>query len=611
MSVLILGISAFFHDSSASLVRDGKILAAAQEERFTREKNTSSFPINAIKFCLESNGYNIGDIDALIFYEKPFLKFERILETHLNNAPYSWRTFVKALPSWLHYKLLMNKTIKRELKILGDVKDLKILYSEHHLSHAASAYYCSPFNDAIILTIDGVGEKNTTSIFHGEGNKIKLLKEFYYPNSLGLFYSAVTYFLGFKVNSGEYKVMGLAPYGNKNSNRFKEFTELIQKNLFLELGTEKFILNLNYFSFDSKLSMIDFKKWENLFLIKKRIPESELNQDYCDFALAAQCILEDLLVKLVMHCKLLEKSENLCLAGGVALNCSAMGRIDELNYFKNIFIQPASGDAGGSLGAALAANYIYFSNHNNFKNNDFFSPYLGPEYTHRDLVNFNNKKKLKPKLFTTIIDHAKYLAEQLSKGKIIGLYQGRMEFGPRALGNRSILADPRSPEMLRTLNLSIKKREGFRPFAPVLLEEDYSLFFGDSSQKPYMTFAKKILSNYQFKSESELTFHDKIHAKRSHIPAVTHVDFTSRIQTVNLEQNEFLFLILQEFKKITGIGVLINTSFNQRGEPIVCSPMEAYDCFNCTDIDILSMGNFVYSEKLESDVQITLKFKLD
>jgi carbamoyltransferase len=597
MSKLILGISAFFHDSSAALILGDEILSAAQEERFTREKNTSKFPINSIRFCLESNGYRIEDIDAIVFYEKPFLKFERLIESHLSHSPRSFIQFITAIPSWLNSKLFINKTIRNNLKVIGDVKKIKILYSNHHLSHASSAYYCSSFADSAILTVDGVGEYSTTAFYEGYGNQITLLKEISYPNSIGLFYSSVTYFLGFKVDSGEYKVMGLAPYGNRNSKNFEYFLNTIKNHLFIKDEANEFVLNKNYFSFEYSLKMINIKKWEALFNLKSRQPESSIVQVYCDFALAAQTILEEYLIALVKQCRTLTSSINLCLAGGVALNCSALEKIEELKIFENIFVQPASGDAGGSLGSALAVQNLYFQPIQNSKIKNF-NPYLGPEYSDSEISMFNKRLKLSPIIFQNKVELARTIAAHIAEGKIIGLFHGRMEFGPRALGNRSILADPRSSEMMQKLNFSIKNREGFRPFAPVLLEDDYSIFFNDVKQKPFMTFTKKIKPEYR-RSEpaKELSFEEKITQDRSLIPAVTHVDFSSRIQTINKDQNELLYYILIEFKKITGLGILINTSFNQRGEPIVCSPEDAYNCFVNTKIDILVMGRFTYYDK--------------
>lgn len=598
MSKFILGISAFFHDSSAALICGNKILSAAQEERFTRRKNTSEFPLNAIKYCLDSNGLRIEDIDVIVFYEKPFLKFERLIESHLSHSPRSLMQFITAIPSWLNSKLFINKTIRNNLKVLGDTKEIKILYSSHHLSHASSAYYCSSFTNSAILTIDGVGEYSTTAFYEGNGNQITLLKEISYPNSIGLFYSSITYFLGFKVDSGEYKVMGLAPYGNRSSKKYEFFMNTIKNQLFINDELNEFVLNKNYFSFDHSLKMIDIKKWENLFKIKSRQPESPLSQVYCDFALAAQTILEEHLIALVKQCRALISSDNLCLAGGVALNCSALEKVEELNIFENIFVQPASGDAGGSLGSALAVQNLYFQQIQNSKI-DKFNPYLGPEYSDNEISMFNKRLKLNPSFFQNKDELARTIAAHIAEGKIIGLFHGRMEFGPRALGNRSILADPRSSEMMQKLNLSIKNREGFRPFAPVLLENDYSIYFNDVKQKPFMTFTKKIKPEYRFnESAKELSFEEKITQVRSLIPAVTHVDFSSRIQTINKDQNELLYNILIEFKKITGLGILINTSFNQRGEPIVCSPEDAYNCFVNTKIDILVMGGFTYHDKI-------------
>ena len=588
----ILGISAFYHDSAAALIQDGSIVSAAQEERFSRKKHDERFPKNAIKHVLADGKITLSEIDYIVFFEKPFLKFERLLETYLAFAPKGFRSFSLAMPIWLREKLFQKKYLFGLLQELDEnFKDIKkIKFSEHHYSHAASAFYPSPFEEAIILTLDGVGEWATTTVAHGKGNKITMLKEIHFPHSLGLLYSAFTYYAGFKVNSGEYKVMGLAPYGKPI------FKDLIIKNL-LDLKEDgTFRLNMSYFNFATGLTMTN-KKFENLFGQPTRKKEDELlTQFHMDIASSIQAVTEEIVLRLTRNIAKEYSIKNLCMAGGVALNCVANGKVLKEKIFENIWIQPAAGDAGGSLGAALAYWYQELNQKRKINLSDSMrGSYLGPKYENstveKELLSLNAKFKKYSEN-----DLINILAEHLSKEKTIGWFQGRMEFGPRALGARSILADPRSEKMQKELNLKVKFREGFRPFAPSVLIEDLSDWFELKDASPYMLFVadiKKIKQISMTPEQEKLFGIEKLNIKRSDIPAVTHVDYSARVQTVHQETNPRYYKLIKKFKEITGCPVLVNTSFNIRGEPIVCSVSDAFKCMLGTNLDILVIEDFI------------------
>jgi len=614
----ILGISAYYHDSAAAIISDGKILAAAQEERFTRIKQDASFPANAIKYCLEYSGISLNELDAVVFYDKPLLKFERLLETYYSNAPRGIKSFVTAIPVWIKEKMFFRKLLLDELIKIEKVKKSKInlLFTEHHLSHAASAFYPSGFQDAAIITLDGVGEWATASICHGEGNSIKIIKELHFPHSLGLLYSAFTYFLGFKVNSGEYKLMGLAPYGNAESVNTLEYIKTIREKLVDIKEDGSFVLNLGFFNYETGLTMVKEKKWEQIFGFKRRLPESEIQQMHCDLAYAIQHITNEIVLKIGKTAKALTGSDKLCMAGGVALNCVANGHLQKSGLFKNIFIQPAAGDAGGALGAALAAHYIYFNQERNSTEENqsdmMQGTYLGPEYSDFDIEKTARKNKATYKKFDQFEEVSKITAGLLAEGNVVGWFQGRMEFGPRALGNRSILGDARNPDMQRKMNLKIKYREGFRPFAPSVLAEDAKNYFELTSDSPYMLLVADVVNervNMLPENYSELPLMEKLYIPRSDIPAVTHVDFSARIQTVHKETNPQYWSLINKFKELTGFSVIVNTSFNVRGEPIVCSPEEAYICFMNTEMDYLVMGNYIFDKKEQAEWIDREKFK--
>ena len=605
MKKKILGISAFYHDSAASLIIDNKIIAAAQEERFTRQKHTSKFPVEAIKYCLEEAGLEIDDLDAVVFYEKPLLKFERLLETYYAFAPKGLLSFIKAIPVWLSEKLFLKKNIRDGLKEVGgyNIKKLNLLFSEHHLSHAASVFYSSPFQDSAILTIDGVGEWCTASIGIGKGKNIKFLKELHFPHSVGLLYSAFTYYLGFKVNSAEYKLMGLAPYGNPKSAETYKFIKLI-KDYLVDIKDDGSIwLNQKYYNYATGLTMVRENKWNLLLGFPRRKEEDDLKQHHCNLALAIQIVTEEIVLKMAKETKRLTNSKNLCLAGGVALNCVNNGKLQKERIFENIYIQPAAGDAGASLGAAQAIYHMYFNGNRIIDSiNDIMEgSYLGPSYSDKEVMTMNKKTN---SIYKFYIDNEKLsadIAKKISEGKVVGWFQGRMEFGPRALGNRSILGDARNPEMQNKLNLKIKYREGFRPFAPSVLSEDASKLFDLDVESPYMllvsqindSIKKKLPDNYY-----DLSLWDRLYSERSNLQSITHLDFSARVQTVHKETNLKYWKLINAFKNITGYGLVVNTSFNVRGEPIVCSPHDAYRCFMSTDMDFLVINNFVY-EKIE------------
>ena len=602
MGKIILGISAFYHDSAAVILEDNKILAAVQEERLSRKKHDPSFPVNAINFCLNYSGYSLDQVDAVVFYEKPLLKFERLLETYYVFAPKGLLSFLSAIPVWLKEKLFLKSLIRKELGEIGNIdpSTINLLFSEHHLSHAASAYYPSPFNEAAILTIDGVGEWATGSICHGKDNKIKILKELRFPHSIGLLYSAFTYYLGFKVNSGEYKLMGLSPYGDPESPNLKKYKELIYKELIEVKEDGSIYLNQDYFNYATGLTMTVDDKWEKLFNLKRRSPESELEQFHCDMALAIQQITEEIVIKMAKSAQKLTGSRNLCLAGGVALNCCANGKLLKEGIFDQIWIQPASGDAGGALGAALGVNHIYYDNKLNKNNNDLMKgSYLGPEYSDLDIKITSRKYKAVYNFYDDFSLLCNNIADYIAEGKVIGWFQGRNEWGPRALGNRSIIGDARNKEMQKRLNLKIKFRESFRPFAPSVLIESVQDYFNINTSSPYMlliTDVKETRRNTLPENYHQLPIREKLYFIRSDIPSITHLDYSARLQTVHKDTNPRYWELINTFKNKTGYGVIVNTSFNVRGEPIVCSPDDAYKCFMRTDMDYLVLGNFVFDK---------------
>ena len=587
----VLGISAFYHDSAAAIIVDGEIIGAAREERFTRKKHDASYPKNAINYVLKEAGLKLNDINHVVFYEKPFLKFERLLETYVGFSPSGFKSFSMSMPLWLSEKLFQKKmlfyALKEQDNNFNDIK--KINFSEHHLSHAASTFFSSPYEEAIILTLDGVGEWATTTVSLGKNNKINILKELHFPHSLGLLYSAFTYFLGFKVNSGEYKVMGLAPYGEP---RFKD---IILSKLIDVKEDGSFRLNMDYFNYATGLTMTN-KKFAKLFNIERREPENKLSQIHMDMAASIQAATEEIVLRITRFLSKEFKLQNLCMAGGVALNCVANGKILKEGLFKNIWIQPASGDAGGALGAAQAFYYQELDNKRKILKTDSMNgSYLGPKFSDDQVEDElkscgANFKKL------TLDQVIKDTAKALSEEKAVGWFQGRMEFGPRSLGNRSIIADSRSEKMQKNLNLKVKYRENFRPFAPAVLFEKVSEWFEINSESPYMLLVAEVKKSKQLQmteQQKSLFGIDKLNIKRSSIPSVTHVDYSARIQTVHKETNPTFHKLIEEFEKITDCPVLVNTSFNVRGEPIVCSVVDAFNCFMGTDLDILVCNNFI------------------
>ncbi len=596
----ILGISAFYHDSAAAIIQDGKIIAAAQEERFTRVKHDESFPVNAIQFCLKYSGCKINELDAIAFYDKPLLKFERLLETYYGFAPKGVTSFIKSMPVWLKEKMFLKRIMHEELeKIDGyDRGKVKFLFPEHHLSHAASAYYSSPYSEAAILTVDGVGEWATASIGIGRGNSIEILKELRFPHSVGLLYSAFTYFLGFKVNSGEYKLMGLAPYGNPNSSKVAEYIQTIKRDLVDIKPDGSIWLNQDYFTYATGLRMVDDDKWQSLFGFKRKDEADELEQHHCDLALAIQQVTEEIVLKMAAEAKRLTGCDYLTMAGGVALNCVSNGKLLQSCLFKDIFIQPAAGDAGGALGAAQAAYFIHFNHERKpcIGRDEMQGTYLGPQFSDLDIELDLKKYKAISKRFEHPDDLYRSVADLISQGNVIGWFQGRMEFGPRALGNRSILGDARNAEMQKKLNLKIKYREGFRPFAPSVIAEDVTEYFELAASSPYMLIVapvKKTRSHQLPDNYQALPLMDRLYVLRSDLPAITHVDFSARIQTIHRETNEPYWKLLRAFKSKTGYSVMVNTSFNVRGEPPVCTPEDAYKCFMRTEMDYLAIGNYL------------------
>ncbi|MGE5429423.1 MAG: carbamoyltransferase [Methylococcaceae bacterium] len=619
MGKAVLGISAFYHDSAASIIQDGKIIAAAQEERFTRKKNDDSFPVNAIQFCLKEAGSELSDLQCIVFYDKPFIKFERLLETYHAFAPKGLISFINAIPVWLKDKLFMKSLIQKQLKKIGNTQGVPILFSEHHLSHAASAFYPSPFEEAAILTIDGVGEWATTTISHGKGNKITILKELHFPHSIGLLYSAFTYYCGFRVNSGEYKLMGLAPYGIPGSERVAQYKKLIFSQLIDVRSDGSLLLNMDYFNFATGLTMCNNSKWEQLFGIKKREEESEITQPYMDLALAIQQVTNDIVLRLAKTARELTGCNKLVMAGGVALNCVSNGLIYESGLFDDLWIQPAAGDAGGALGAALAVWHLHLENKRIVEPRDSMQgSYLGPSYPDEDISRLIHRFDIPHRHFEDIDALAAHTAALIDEGKVIGWFQGRMEFGPRALGNRSIIGDARNPEMQKKMNLKIKYRESFRPFAPAVLEEDISQYCQYHVKSPYMLLVMPVVKERCFQLPDDYhngNLFNRLYFLRSDIPAITHIDYSARVQTVSKTTNERFWKVINEFKKLTGYGIIINTSFNVRGEPIVCTPFDAFRCFMNSEIDYLVLNNHLFEKSqldhLKDEFAKNYKFLLD
>tara|TARA_B100000795_G_scaffold130688_1_gene97513 strand:+ start:1362 stop:3194 length:1833 start_codon:yes stop_codon:yes gene_type:complete len=607
----ILGISAFYHDSAASLIIDGEIIAAAQEERFSRKKHDAKFPTNAIKYVLSEAKLEINQVDKIVFFEKPFLKFERLLETYVAFAPAGFKSFLTSMPIWLKEKLFQKKLIFKKLQEIDlNFEDTnKIFFSEHHYSHAASAFYPSPFEKALILTLDGVGEWATTSVAIGEKNNIEIIKEIHFPHSIGLLYSAFTYYIGFKVNSGEYKVMGLAPYGEA------KYKDIIFKNLIDLKEDGSFALNMKYFNYATGLTMTN-KKFSKLFDHPIRDPKKDnLTQFHMDIAASIQSVIEEIVLKITRSIAKEYNIRNLCLAGGVALNCVSNGKILKEKLFDNIWIQPASGDAGGSLGAALAFYYRELNKPREIFKDQMKGSYLGPSFDDDTIESKLNSLEAK---YTKMSekDMTDTIAKELSNQKIVGWFQGRMEFGPRALGSRSIIADPKSKNMQKDLNIKVKFRESFRPFAPSVLIDEAKNWFDLETESPYMLLVTNIKKKHQIEmtKENKLLFGiDKLNISRSSIPAVTHIDYSARVQTVHKETNYKYYDLIKRFKDLTGCPILVNTSFNVRGEPIVCSIEDAYNCFIGTNIDILVCNNFVlYREDQKKKVKsYHQKFELD
>jgi carbamoyltransferase len=603
----ILGISAFYHDSAACLVQDGKIISAAQEERFTRKKHDSAFPVNAIKFCLQDNNLSVKDLDYVAYYDKPFLTFERILETYLSYAPVGIKSFIKALPLWIKKKLWMKEVIRKELDYEG-----KIVFPEHHESHAASAFFPSPFQEAAFLTMDGVGEWTTASYGVGKDQNIDIMAEINFPDSLGLLYSAFTYFTGFKVNSGEYKVMGLAPYG------VPKYKDIILKELIDLKEDGSFKMNMDYFDYCAGLKMTN-GKFDKLFDGPPRKPESKLTQREMDIARSVQEVTEEAVLRIGRHIHNETGQKNLCLAGGVALNCVANGKLLREGIYDNIWIQPAAGDAGAALGAAVFAWYKYLQNErkvDGIKDSQQGS-YLGPRFEKGYIVDYLKRNKI-PYNELSDEEMPEKIADLIADEKVVGWFQGRMEFGPRALGGRSIIGDARSPKMQETMNLKIKFRESFRPFAPSVIKERVSDVFEIDRESPYMLLVapvKNEIRREMTEEEQNLFGLEKLHVPRSSIPAITHVDYSARIQTVDGEYNKAYYEMIKKFDEKNGCPVIINTSFNVRGEPIVCSPEDAFLCFMRTNMDYLVLENFLLDKKdqkaLEGDVDWQKEFELD
>jgi carbamoyltransferase len=608
----VLGISAFYHDSAAALVDDGRIVAAAQEERFTRKKHDPAFPHNAIAYCIEEGKIKLDDLDHVVFYDKPFLKFERLMETYIASVPRGFRSFKMAIPLWLREKLFQKSLLRRELRKLSESFEgaNQLLFCEHHLSHAASAFYPSPFEDAVVLTMDGVGEWATTSAGLGNGHRLEIFQEIYFPHSLGLLYSALTYYAGFKVNSGEYKVMGLAPYGQP------KYTQLILDNLIDLKADGSFRLNMSYFDYCTGLTMTN-DRFAKLFGAPVRGPDKLLTSFHMDVAASIQAVLDETVLRITRTLAKQTGSRNLCLAGGVALNCVANGKVLRDGKFKDIWIQPAAGDAGGALGAALAAVHIFKEQPRRTNGGDSMcGALLGPSFSQAEI----ERRLTAAGAHFAVLSEDEVIettAQALAHQQAVGWFQGRMEFGPRSLGARSILGDPRSPIMQKNLNLKVKYRESFRPFAPSVLREDVSDWFELGSDSPYMLIVADVRKDKRraMTPEEEALFGiDKLNIARSEIPAVTHVDYSARVQTVHAETNPLYHRLIQRFKALTGCPVIVNTSFNVRGEPIVCLPEDAFRCFMGNELDLLVVGNCVLA-KAEQDPSLkqdySTAFQLD
>ncbi len=619
MKQAILGISAYYHDSAAAILIDGEVVAAAQEERFTRRRHDAAFPTNAARYVLEEAGLKYADLSAVAFYDKPLLKFERLLETYHAFAPRGLTSFSSAIPVWIKEKLFMKKLLREHLAELGEGQ-VPIFFPEHHLSHAASAFYPSPFREAAIVTLDGVGEWATATIGHGQGKDISILRELKFPHSLGLLYSAFTYYTGFKVNSGEYKLMGLAPYGNPDAAETREFVSKILSDLVDIREDGSILLNMDYFDYATGLRMVNEDKWKSLFGVAVRQPESPIEPVHMNLALAIQQVTEDIVLKLCRGARELTRSRYLVLAGGVALNCVANGKLLRSGLFEDIWIQPAAGDAGGALGAAYAVWHIREGKERNITSSPdaMKGSLLGPEFSNRAIERTINRYDGVARHYADFCELARDVAAKLAEGKVVGWFQGRMEFGPRALGNRSILGDARNPEMQRKMNLKIKYREGFRPFAPSVLEEDVEQHFELDRPSPYMLLVAPVREEKQIplpRNYSDLSLYDRLYFLRSDLPAITHVDYSARIQTVNRDVNLRYWRLIHTFKQLAGCGVIVNTSFNVRGEPIVCTPEDAYRCFMRTEMDCLVMGDYVLDKAQQPALQESGdwrdEFKLD
>lgn len=599
--MVILGISAFYHDSAAALIRDGAIIAAAQEERFTRKKHDSAFPTQACNFCLKQAGVSWNEVDAVVFYDKPWLKFERILETYYALAPRGAASFHAGLPVWLKEKALLPRLLRKHVP-----KNVPLKFSQHHLSHAASAFFPSPFTSAAVLTLDGVGEWATATIAHGQGGELSIIREMNFPHSVGLLYSAFTQFCGFKVNSGEYKLMGLAPYGRHGHSLVEEFKQKIKTVLCHIYDDGSIWLDQNYFAYATGVEMVNRAKWESLFGLPLREAESALTQPYCDLALAIQQVTEEIVLKLAKTAKQITGENYLCLAGGVALNCVANGVLKREGLFKDIWIQPAAGDAGGAPGAALAYYYAHKKHSRTVGPEDGMNgSYLGPEFSSTEIREELVAKNIHfRELKADLCDET---ARLIDDGQVVGWFQGRMEFGPRALGGRSILADPRSPDMQKKLNLKIKYREGFRPFAPSALAEDAATLFQNGWPSPYMLLVDQVHPNLCRELPSDYqdwSLDKRLYFIRSELPSITHLDFSARVQTVHKETNPLYHELISAFKKRTGLGVVVNTSFNVRGEPIVGSPDDALRCLFQTEMDALALGPFLIEKKNQDEAVI-------
>lgn len=613
MPEIILGISAYYHDSAACIIKDGEIIAAAQEERFTRKKHDSSFPAHAVEYVLTALDVDASLVTHVAFYDKPLLKFERLIETYHAFSPKGLRSFFEAVPVWLKDKLHIRRNIRNELKKYG-LGHLPILFPEHHLSHAGSAFFPSPFGEAAILTIDGVGEWATTTIGYGKVNSIKILKELHFPHSLGLLNSAFTYYCGFRVNSGEYKLMGLAPYGQKEAEETQRFRDIITRELIDIKPDGSFLLNMKYFDYATGLKMTHNHRWEKLFGIPLRKPETSITQSYCNLALAIQQVTEEVVMILARTAKNMTGSKNLVMAGGVALNSVANGKIEKSGLFDRIWIQPAAGDAGGAPGAALALYHIFLNRERLTPNNGFDGmkgAFLGPLFSKGEIFKVLTRYGA---TFNWYDDHdelCRFVASLINEGNIVGWFQGRMEFGPRALGNRSILADPRNAEMQRKMNVQIKFRESFRPFAPSVLAEKSKDFFETIDHSPYMLMVHPVQKSRLTQEPpgyKKMPLMEKLYHKRSDIPAVTHIDYSARIQTVHKETNPLFHKLIGHFEFITGYPILINTSFNVRGEPIVCTPEDAFVCFMRTEMDFLVLGNYILAKTEQKNVKELPKF---